>query len=188
MATQTEDTTTTNADNGQQPKQEQATTAVAPAQRETPARAMPLGPFAFIRQLFDDLAQMWGENASQRHRQRAGVAYVPDIEISHRDGKLIVKCDLPGISPDDVEVSATDGMLVITGERRSEHEVQDAHTWRCERTYGAFRREIPLPDGADAGSAEAHFDKGVLEVTMTAREVESQARKIEIQHGETLHH
>jgi HSP20 family protein len=155
--------------------------------REIPARALPLGPFTFIRQLFDDIERMWGGGLRRRSRDDVTLEFVPEIEVSRRNGKLVVKADLPGLSPEDVEITVLDDALIIAGERRSEHEEEDEQTWRCERSYGAFRRAVPLPDGADPGTAEAHFDSGVLEITMNAAETGARGRKLEIR-GQKLAH
>lgn len=198
MATENETISSTkNADGGGvqqvggEPKTEPKTepekeTAPVKATREVPARAIPMGPFALMRQLFDDLAQMWGGATTPRSRQ--AVAFIPDIEVARRGDKLVVKADLPGMTRDDVEVNVLDDALVITGERRSEHEQQDEGMWSCERSYGSFRREIGLPEGTDASSAEAKFENGVLEISLSITDQsKARGRKIEIQ-GEPMHH
>jgi HSP20 family protein len=180
MATQSEATTETKTDG---PPAQQ--TATAPPERAS-ARTTPFGPFAFMAHLFDNLVRMWGGEPSARARMFQG--FVPLIEVSRHDDKLVVQCDLPGLSPADVQVESRDGALVISGERRSEHAEQDENTSRCERSYGAFQRIITLPEGADPSSAEARFDNGVLEVTMNApAQPETRGRKVEIQtlQGET---
>lgn len=170
-------------------KEARKETAPVKARRDLPARAIPTGPFALMRQLFDDLARMWGDETVPR--SRGSIAFMPDIEVARRGDKLVVKADLPGLTTDDVEVSVIDDVLVITGERRSEHEEMEEGTWSCERSYGSFRREIALPDGVDAGSAEARFDNGVLEISVKiAEDTKARGRKIEIQsqRDEPLHH
>lgn len=104
--------------------------------------------------------------------------FVPEIEVTRHDDRLIVKVDLPGLSAGDVQVAVVDGSLVVTGERHREHE--DDGVIRCERAYGVFRRTIPLPEGSDVLSAEAHFDRGVLEVSLRTPPKDP-GRRIEIQ-------
>jgi HSP20 family protein len=65
-----------------------------------------------------------------------------------------------------VNVEIDDGHLVLSGERRQEHEERHEGVYRSERIYGRFYRAVPLPDGADAEHATATFKNGVLEVSM----------------------
>jgi HSP20 family protein len=73
--------------------------------------------------------------------------------------------------------------LVLEGERRREVEEERGGRYRSERSYGSFRRAIPLPEGADAEHAEAHFDSGVLEVAIPLPQDQMRTRRIEIQEG-----
>ena len=139
-------------------------------------------PFAMMQQMFDDLDALWTGSVPWGSAERGQRAFVPQIEVSRKNDQILVKCDLPGMSPDDVEVSVEQGQLVISGERHSAHEHDDSGSWQCEREYGMFRRVIALPDGADASSAQAHFNNGVLEVSIRAPE-QARGRKVEIQHG-----
>jgi len=88
-----------------------------------------------------------------------------------------------GLSKDDVRVELTDEGLVLEGERRSELEEEREGMYRSERSYGSFCRVIPLPEGCDASGAEAHFENGVLEITLPLPEAATRARRIEIQEG-----
>jgi HSP20 family molecular chaperone IbpA len=90
----------------------------------------------------------------------------PPIDVSTRDGQLQVHADLPGMRQEDVHVSIHDGVLSISGERANQHEQNRGGVYRRERSYGSFRRDIPLPEAVDAESIKASFENGVLEVTM----------------------
>jgi len=94
--------------------------------------------------------------------------WAPDIEISQRDNELVLRADLPGLDKNDVTVDVTDDGVTISGERRQEQESERGGVYRSERTYGSFRRTIPLPEGAMADQAKATFKNGVLEITMPA--------------------
>jgi len=100
----------------------------------------------------------------------------PRIEMFERDGKLIVRAEMPGVSKDDVKVRILEDSLVIEGERRSEQEDRRAGFYESEWSYGRFFRRIPLPAGADPDQVQAKFQNGVLELTIsmprpTAREI-----------------
>jgi len=107
----------------------------------------------------------------------------PAIETVERDGRFVLRADLPGLSPDDVRIEVRDDVVVLDGERRSEVEVEEQGRWRSERAYGRFSRAIPLPEGADPEKAEAKFENGVLEVSFPMRDDSSRRRRIEIQGG-----
>lgn len=111
--------------------------------------------------------------------------WLPQLEVCERGGRLHVSVDLPGLVRENVQLSIEDGHLVLQGERRSTHtSAQPGGLWRSERLYGSFRRTIPLPEGVDPDSAEAHFQHGVLDVSF-AMPVRSSApaRSIPIRDG-----
>jgi HSP20 family protein len=111
----------------------------------------------------------------------AKVEWSPRVEILERDGKLIVRAELPGIPKENVKVEAFDDHIAITGERKSETEEKKEGFYRSERLYGSFYRSIPLPVGAIAENATATMTDGVLEITltMTPRE-EPKGKPIEV--------
>jgi HSP20 family protein len=101
--------------------------------------------------------------------------WMPAIDVSERDGKIVVRADLPG------KVEATDDALIIQGERRQEHEEQDRGYQRSERRYGSFYRTIPLPEGSQTEHAHAEFRNGVLEVSLPAPASQKRRREIAIE-------
>jgi HSP20 family protein len=107
----------------------------------------------------------------------------PAIEVSERDGSMVVCAELPGLDKDNVKVEATDAALIIEGERHREHEEKEEGYFRSERSYGSFRRMVPLPEYAKAEEARANFNNGVLEVTIPLAEHKSRRRKIDIGSG-----
>ena len=107
--------------------------------------------------------------------------WAPQVEIFERDGELVVRADLPGLTKDDVNVEIDNDAITIEGERHSEAEEYREGFYRTERTYGKFYRRVPLPDGLDAENADATFSNGVLEVTMpAAKRGERKTRRLEI--------
>jgi HSP20 family protein len=86
------------------------------------------------------------------------------MDLAETDDHLVLKADLPGLDADDVEIEVQDGVLTVSGERKTEHESSSNGYHRVERSYGRFSRSLSLPQGIDAGQVQAEFDKGVLEV------------------------
>ena len=90
--------------------------------------------------------------------------WVPPMDLVETDDHLVLRADLPGLDKEDVEIEVKDGVLTISGERRTEHEDSADGYHRVERAYGRFSRSLSLPQGIDADQVQADFDKGVLEV------------------------
>jgi HSP20 family protein len=153
-----------------------------------PSGTFALSPFMLMRRMMEDLDRMFEEFGSTRgaggnlgDRGGLGMDWSPAVEMLERDGQLVIRADLPGLSPEDVRIEVSDDGLVIEGERRSEIEVEDeGGVYRSERTYGRFSRLIALPDDVDVSQAQARFDNGVLEIVIPLPE-ESQRRRIPIQ-------
>ena len=141
-----------------------------------------LGPFGLMRRLFDDLAQLAGVGEPVTELERLPGMFVPQIDVQQRDDRIVVRIDLPGTAPADVQLRIEDDVLIIEGERRTERELEEGGIVRTERLYGRFQRKIPLPDGADPESAEARFANGVLEVNIKTPQ-RRKGRPIEIQSG-----
>ena len=98
--------------------------------------------------------------------------WIPAVEIHETDQDLTFVVELPGIKPEDVEVSAVDGVLTIHGERHEER--REGEEWRyhlIERNYGSFMRRFQLPQGVDDEKIEADLTQGLLQVRIpkTAR-------------------
>ena len=92
------------------------------------------------------------------------------VDMFETDGAVVVKASIPGIKPEDIEISVTDNSLSIRGESKSEEEVKEENYFRRERRYGRFSRQIMLPGGTLGEKAEAEFKDGVLTITVPKAE------------------
>lgn len=92
------------------------------------------------------------------------VAWMPKIDAKASGEDIIVYAELPGVSPDDVDVEVTDGVLTIKGERTAPSRDKDESWLLCETCYGPFERSIALPEGVDPSAIEAGFENGVLSI------------------------
>lgn len=88
----------------------------------------------------------------------------PQVDISEDDKEYLVKADLPEMKKEDAKVTVENGVLSISGERKSEKEEKKKKFHRVERCYGTFLRTFTLPDNADATKIAAEFKEGVLKV------------------------
>lgn len=90
--------------------------------------------------------------------------WVPPMDLVETEDHLVLKADLPGLDSDDVSIEVKDGVLTVSGERKTEHEERADGFYRVERGFGSFSRSMSLPDHVDADDITASFDKGVLAV------------------------
>jgi len=131
---------------------------------------------ALMRHMADDIDQLLqlfgfgGLGLSPAASQGSRIAWSPQIEVGRQNGNLVVRAEVPGVAPDDVEVAVDDGVLTISGERRDEQREERDGFFRTERFYGQFYRAIPLPEGAKEDQVEANIDNGVLEIRIPVPE------------------
>src|SRR6266480_3419081 len=162
------------------------------ARREQTTALRTVSPFSLMRRFSEEMDRLFGDfgfggslasgfgREFGRLADLEGSMWLPQVEAFERDGKLIVRADLPGLTKDDINVEITDDAIKIRGERRQAKEENEEGYYRSERSYGSFYREIPLPSGVNPEEANATFRDGVLEITMPAAERQLQSRRIEI--------
>jgi HSP20 family protein len=136
-------------------------------------------PVDFLRHEFDALMQQFfgpplvGEGAMMRP------AWEPRVDVEETDAAVLVKADLPGVDPAEVEVAVVGDALVLRGEKKTEHEEKRQNVYRLERFQGAFYREVPLPVGVDVDKIAATAAKGVLTITIP-KKAEVQPKKVAV--------
>ncbi len=108
--------------------------------------------------------------------------WVPAMDLIETETSFVLKADLPGMSEADVNIELENNVLTISGERKAEHEERQAGYYRVERSFGAFRRALTLPEGVDPEAVAATFTNGVLEVTVP-KPAQQVPRKVQISVG-----
>jgi HSP20 family protein len=187
---------------GQQQPQAMATTSGQQSQQGGLVRHNPnlallrANPFALMRRFTEEMDRMFGGFGFDGGRfgfpalaeftsglgELGQAVWSPQVEIFERDGKLVVRADLPGLKKEDFKVEVVNDTLIIQGKREQAQEEERDGFYRSERSYGTFQRAIPLPEGANIEQASAKFQDGVLEITMPApQRVQQQGRQIQIQ-------
>lgn len=112
-----------------------------------------------------------------------GSSFLPQVEMSETAKEVKVTAELPGLDEKEVEVTVTDNVLTIKGEKKEEKD-EERDFYHSERRYGFFQRSVGLPGGIDADKARARFKKGVLKVSIPKKpEAQSKRRKIELTEG-----
>jgi len=105
--------------------------------------------------------------------------FAPAVDISEDDNNVEVRCDLPGVKKDDIDISVSDNLLTIKGEKRDEKEEKEDSYYRRESWSGSFQRTVALPDSADPDKAKAEMKDGILTLTMPKRE-EKKRKQIKV--------
>ena len=118
----------------------------------------PFGDLAEFRGYFDRMLDDFGAG-----RERS---WLPAVDVVHDDDRLVVRADVPGIKPEEIEIEIREGYLTLSGDHEETEEAEEQMYVRRERRYGAFSRTIALPDGVEAEKIEATTHDGVLEVTV----------------------
>lgn len=105
--------------------------------------------------------------------------WTPEVDILEKDDSIVLRAEMPGISPEDVEVTLENNELILSGEKKLENNQRDVNFHRTERSYGKFTRTFKLPPVVDGENVQARFENGVLEIILAKTE-NSKARKIQI--------
>ena len=113
---------------------------------------------------------------------RMGEGMSPATDASLADGSYHIAIELPGVSESDLDIAVADGMVTVTGEKKSEREEKGDTWYFTERQFGKFRRAFRLPADADGTKVEAHLKDGVLTVTAPQlAPTKKTSRKVEVQ-------
>jgi HSP20 family protein len=127
-----------------------------------------------LRLFQDSVARMFSEPNTR--------PWSPAVDIVENENDLVLKADVPGIEPNDIDIRMENGTLTIKGERKFENNPTHQGYHRIERSYGSFARSFALPDSIDPEKVKAEFKNGVLTITLPKKEVaKPRAVKVEIQ-------
>jgi len=112
-----------------------------------------------------------------------GERWVPKVEAYRKNGKYIIKADIPGVEAKDIHVSVENNRLSIRGERKVDKESKKKNLRAREIFYGSFERSLPMPEGLKLEEIKAKYHDGVLEITapmeksLPSREIKIEAQK-----------
>jgi HSP20 family protein len=146
-------------------------------------RWAPFTPAFQLRRDIDDLfGRFFGEMAGESRPAGEWPTWTPAVEGCEEEGNWVIRVALPGVDPNDVEVSLAQNQLTIKGQRKQGTENQDNYFAR-ELSYGRFERSFTLPEGVDHSKVTARYTNGMLEVRVP-RPVAEAPRKVAVElHG-----
>jgi HSP20 family protein len=107
--------------------------------------------------------------------------FTPRVDVSESDNEVKVVAELPGLDEKDIDVSLSDDMLTIKGEKKHEKEQRGRDYYRMERSWGSFSRSVALPCEVVGDKVEGVFDKGVLTISLPkSKEAAAKCGKIKV--------
>jgi HSP20 family protein len=135
-------------------------------------------PFEGLTKFFDDIDTWFDTGFSDVPE----MAWRPAIDVEEKEGKYMIRADLPGMKKKDIHVELRDGYLTLRGERKSEHEDKKENYHRIERTYGSFERTFRVPEGVTEKDIHAKYKDGVLELTVPApKPIEPKTTEVKVE-------
>mgnify|MGYP002713099555 FL=1 len=124
-------------------------------------------PFSLLHREVDRLFSDFSRGATVPNWPFGGNGVqVPSIDVSETEKALEITAELPGVEEKDIDVQLRDDVLTIKAEKKAEKESKEKTYHLVERSYGAFQRSLRVPFSADSNKVEAHFDKGVLKISL----------------------
>jgi HSP20 family protein len=136
-------------------------------------------PFRELERMRREMDRLWDSFFEERPRRRVEEVgeWLPSLDLSETKNDLVVKAELPGIDPKDIDISLANDVLTIKGEKKQEREEKEEDYHLIERSYGAFTRSIRLPREVQSDKINASYKNGILRVTLPKSE---EAKKKEI--------
>jgi len=133
-----------------------------------------------MNRIFDEA--LTGQRTGSDEDWGLGGSWAPAVDIFEHDGDIVLKAELPGVDPKDVDIRVENNVLSLRGERKVESEVKREQYHRVERAYGSFSRSFTLPSVVDTEKIKADYTDGVLKVTLPQKE-EAKPKQISISLG-----
>ena len=129
-----------------------------------------------VNRLLDEMFGGFGRRPGRQVER-----WSPATDVLSRDGDLVLRAELPGVKQDDVDVTLSNGVLTVSGERRDEQEKQGAGYHSRELRYGTFSRSVRIPDHVGGDDIRARFEDGVLEVTVKGAAAVREPERIQVE-------
>lgn len=135
-----------------------------------------------MERFFSDFGRMPMPMLRQQTGQEQEMA-LPTVDVLNRGDDLVIRAEMPGIKPEDVDVTVSDDQITIRGKRSEEHEMKQEDYLLKESTYGEFVRTMRLPQGVKPDDIKAEVHDGILEVTIPKGAQRVQAEPVRIPIG-----
>jgi HSP20 family protein len=146
---------------------------------------VPFRPFRELESFRNEMDRLWDtffEGRPRRRRTDDGGEWLPSLDISETKSDLVVEAEIPGMDPKDIDISLSDGTLIIKGERKHEKEKKEKDYHLIERSYGTFTRMVRLPKEVKRDKISASYKNGILKVILPkSKEAMTKEVKIKVE-------
>jgi HSP20 family protein len=142
-----------------------------------------MAPFRDFERMRRDMDRLW-DSFFERGTLRGEEAgeWLPSLDVAETKNEIVVKAEVPGLEPKDIDISVSDGLLTIKGEKKQEREEKEENYHLVERSYGTFTRSIRLPNEVQSDKINASYKNGVLKVVLPkSEEAKKKEVKIKVQ-------
>ncbi len=139
----------------------------------------PWRPISELSNLRKEMDRLWSEFFREGEIAAKTESWVPAVDVSETKDAVIVKAEIPGMDPKDIDVSLSGDTLIIKGEKKEEKEEKDENFYRIEMRRGSFQRAVRIPVPVNKDKIEAKYEKGILKVKLPKTE-ETKPKQIEV--------
>lgn len=143
-------------------------------------------PFRDLHRMQNSLDRIWrnyGSNGSANSTNGEFDSWAIPLDVTQNGDETVIRASLPGVAPDEIDVSIEDNVLTIKGQTSSEHQEHGDQYLMRERRTGAFHRALRLPDTVDPEHASPRYDHGVLTITVPKAE-SKKAKQLSVKVGD----
>jgi HSP20 family protein len=139
----------------------------------------PRRPFRELERMRREMDRVWDSFFGERSITKTGEVgeWLPSLDIAETKNDIVVKAEIPGMDPKDIDISLTNDILTIKGEKKQEKEEKEENYHLIERSYGKFMRSVQLPREVKSDKISASYKDGVLNITLPKSE---EAKKKEV--------
>ena len=130
-----------------------------------------LTPFRDFERMRSEMDRLWNsffERGTLRGEE--GGEWLPSLDVAETKNEMVVKAEVPGLDPKDIDISLSDGLLTIKGEKKQEREEKEENYHLVERSYGTFTRSIRIPNEVQSDKINASYKNGVLKIVLPKSE------------------
>lgn len=143
---------------------------------------IPWRPWREVEILRREMDRIWDRFSGEKPLEWSGREWTPSLDVSETQDKVVVKAEAPGIDPKEMEISLSNGVLTLKGEKRKAREEKGENYHLVERSYGSFSRSVRLPAEVQEDKVKASYKDGILTITLPKTErAKERAIKIEVE-------
>ena len=141
----------------------------------------PMGGMDMFRSLHREIDQLFDDFSSGLPTFGESGIMAINLDVAETENAFEVTAEVPGAKPEDIDISLSDNLLTVKGEKKSEKDEKRKNYHMMERSYGAFQRSVRLPAEVDESKVDARFENGLLKITLPkAPQARSKVKKIEV--------